>query len=218
MEFKEAYLLDITSHTEKKGKFTYLSWAYAVRFLREHFPSATWTVKHFDDIPYKFSPAGCFVEVTVVIDDKEFTQIHPILNYQNKVVNDPDAFMVNTSIQRCLAKAIAIATGIGLSLYSGEDIPSSNGGGCGVKQASPDISVKQFIGGIDFFKNTDKSAEDLGSWFESKSDSFMMLPAKDRSKVVEHLNNTFSWLDEHGKHSVKTADNGENESKLELNI
>jgi len=123
MNFKEAYELKIGSHVEKKGKFSYLSWSFAVKFLRENFPEATWEIRHFDDIPYKSTPAGCFVEVTVFIDSRGYSQVHPVLNHSNKVVKEPDAFMVNTSIQRCLTKAIALATGIGLGLYAGEDLP-----------------------------------------------------------------------------------------------
>ena len=134
MNFSEAYNLPINKFVEKKGKFSYLSWGYAIKFLRENFPKATWTVRHFDDVPYKFSPAGCFVEVTVFLEGQEFTQIHPILNHQNKVVKEPDAFMVNTSIQRCLTKAISIATGIGLGLYAGEDLAD---------EAIPTITVEQ---------------------------------------------------------------------------
>ena len=50
------------------------------------------------------------------------SQIHPVLNNQNKSISDPDSFQVNTSIQRCLVKAIALH-GLGLYIYSGEDLP-----------------------------------------------------------------------------------------------
>jgi len=47
----------------------------------------------------------------------------PVLNAQNKAIANPDAFAVNTAMQRCLAKAIALH-GIGLYIYAGEDIPT----------------------------------------------------------------------------------------------
>ena len=44
-----------------------------------------------------------------------------MLNYANKPVKNPDSFQVNTSLQRCLAKAISLH-GLGVHIYSGEDI------------------------------------------------------------------------------------------------
>jgi hypothetical protein len=45
----------------------------------------------------------------------------PVMDYRNKAIANPDAFSVNTAMQRCLAKAIALH-GLGLSLYVGEDL------------------------------------------------------------------------------------------------
>ncbi len=42
-KFKELRVLDVSKHTEKKGKFTYLSWAWAVDTLLQHDSKATWT-------------------------------------------------------------------------------------------------------------------------------------------------------------------------------
>jgi hypothetical protein len=47
----------------------------------------------------------------------------PVLNHQNKAISNPNAMDVNTAMQRCLAKAIALH-GIGLYIYAGEDIPT----------------------------------------------------------------------------------------------
>ena len=52
------------------------------------------------------------------------TQVHPVLNHQNKPIPTPNAFEINTSIQRCLAKAIALH-GLGIHLFAGEDLPPS---------------------------------------------------------------------------------------------
>jgi len=124
--------IDVSEHTEKKGKFTYLSWAWAVRTLLEHFPEATWIVHEYDDglgngftnQPYMQTPAGAFVQVTVDIDSVKRTQVHPVLDHMNKTVDEPNAFQINTSIQRCLAKAIALH-GLGLYIYAGEDLPQA---------------------------------------------------------------------------------------------
>ena len=45
----------------------------------------------------------------------------PVLNNYNKPIKNPDSMDVNTSLQRCLAKAVALH-GLGVHVYSGEDI------------------------------------------------------------------------------------------------
>jgi hypothetical protein len=46
----------------------------------------------------------------------------PVMDYKNRAIVQPDAFQVNTAMQRCLVKAIALH-GIGLYIYAGEDLP-----------------------------------------------------------------------------------------------
>jgi len=127
--FKDAYELKIGEHVEKKGKFSYLSWCYAVRYLRENYPDSTWKVKEDNNgLPFFPTTSGYMVCVTVTHGGLDFAQWHPVLNFKNKPIPEPDAFDINTAIQRCLTKAIALATGIGLGLYAGEDLPTDEGG------------------------------------------------------------------------------------------
>ena len=124
--FTELDRVDVTQHIEKKGNFSYLSWAYAVRELKRRHPGATWTVHEYGEgrFPYVKTECGFFVKVTVTIDGIDATQVHPVLDHQNKAINAPNAFQINTSIQRCLAKAIALH-GRGIHLDAGEDLPPS---------------------------------------------------------------------------------------------
>jgi hypothetical protein len=46
----------------------------------------------------------------------------PIMDYRNKPITAFTAFDLNTTMQRCLAKAISLH-GIGLYIYAGEDLP-----------------------------------------------------------------------------------------------
>jgi len=46
-----------------------------------------------------------------------------VRNHSMKAVQNPTSADFEVSAQRCLTKAIAVHTGIGLSLYAGEDIP-----------------------------------------------------------------------------------------------
>ena len=120
--FVELSKIDVNNHVEKKGAFSYLSWPFAVSQLRQFDPVATWHVQRFDGLPYLNTDAGVFVEVAVCVKGVSLSQIHPVLDSKNRPILAPTAFDINTSIQRCLVKAIALH-GLGLNLYAGEDLP-----------------------------------------------------------------------------------------------
>jgi hypothetical protein len=120
--FVELSKINVNEHVERKGQFSYLSWPFAVSQLRQFDPVATWAVLRFDGLPYLNTEAGCFVEVAVCVKGVSLSQIHPVLDSKNRPILAPTAFDINTSIQRCLVKAIALH-GLGLYLYSGEDLP-----------------------------------------------------------------------------------------------
>ena len=115
--------VDVGQFTEKKGQFTYLSWADALNVLLKHYPEALWgVVSDVNGLPYITAPNGCFVTVWVEIEGLRRTQVHPVLNHVNKTIEMPNAFEINTSIQRALAKCIALH-GLGLYIFRGEDLP-----------------------------------------------------------------------------------------------
>lgn len=120
--FAELAVIDVSKHVEKKGRFSYLSWSWAVDQLLKKYPDATWQVVRFDGLPYMKTEVGYFVEVEVTVNNITRSQIHPVLDNYNKPIAKPTSFQINSSIQRCLAKAIALH-GLGLYIYSGEDIP-----------------------------------------------------------------------------------------------
>jgi hypothetical protein len=111
----------VSRHVEHKGGFAYLSWPFAVAQLRQADPSASWEVKRFFDLPYLATDLGFFVEVAVTVQGLTLSQIHPVLDGRNRPIAAPTSFDINTAIQRCLVKAIALH-GLGLSLYAGEDL------------------------------------------------------------------------------------------------
>jgi hypothetical protein len=114
--------INVSAHVEKKGGFSYLSWPFAVAQLRLADPAATWEVRRFDGLPYLACEAGVFVEVGVTVQGVTLSQIHPVLDARNRPLAAPDAFQINTSLQRALVKAIALH-GLGLYIYAGEDLP-----------------------------------------------------------------------------------------------
>ena len=122
--FVELDRVDVTKYIEKKGRFNYLSWTFAVRELKTLHPTATWTIHEWEGVPFLATECGYFVKVSVIVNDVEMTQVHPVLDNANKSVKQPNAFQINTSIQRCLAKAIALH-GLGIHIYAGEDLPQT---------------------------------------------------------------------------------------------
>jgi hypothetical protein len=120
--FARLSAINVSEHIERKGGFAYLSWPFAVAQLRLADPTACWEVRRFDGLPYLLTETGCFVEVAVTVQGVCLSQIHPVLDGRNRVIIAPTAFDINTSIQRCLVKAIALH-GLGLYIYAGEDLP-----------------------------------------------------------------------------------------------
>lgn len=120
--FAELAGINVGEHIERKGQFSYLSWAWAVAELRKRHPDAAWEVLRFDCVPYMKTELGYFVEVAVTVKGVTLSQIHPVLNARNQPIQKPSPFDINTSIQRCLVKAIALH-GLGLYIYAGEDLP-----------------------------------------------------------------------------------------------
>ena len=118
--YLELRKINVNENTEKKGRFTYLSWAWAVDQLLQLDPSATWRY----DQPMAFGDT-LMVFCTVTAFGKDMTAQLPVMNNQNKAMPNPDAFAVNTAMQRCLAKAIALH-GLGLYIYAGEDLPDAD--------------------------------------------------------------------------------------------
>jgi len=116
-KFLELRKINVNEHTEKKGKFTYLSWSWAVDQLLQQDPTATWT---YGDPVYFAETLMVFCSVTAF--GKTMTAQMPVINNQNKAIANPDAMAVNTAMQRCLVKAIALH-GLALYIYSGEDLP-----------------------------------------------------------------------------------------------
>lgn len=116
--FNELRLINVNEHTEKKGRFTYLSWTWAVDQLLQNDPSATWT---FGDPVYFNETLMVFCTVSAM--GKSMTCQMPVIDSRNKAIPNPNAMDVNTAMMRCLTKCISLF-GIGLYIYAGEDLPN----------------------------------------------------------------------------------------------
>jgi len=143
--FKKLYAVDCSSNVEHKSGFSYLSWPFAVAQIRANAPDTTWEVIRFDGMPFLKTECGFFVEVAVTVAGITLSQIHPVLDHKNKPIDLPNAFHINTSIQRCMVKAMALH-GLGLSIYAGEDIPDAGMLGPTFIDASSVAEIKTLIG------------------------------------------------------------------------
>jgi hypothetical protein len=117
MNYSELAKINVNEHTEKKGNLTYLSWAWAVDQLQRLDTEANWTYSE-----PKVYGNTMMVFCTVTAFGRSRTAQLPVMDNRNKAITSPDAMQINTAMQRCLAKAIALH-GLGLYIYAGEDLP-----------------------------------------------------------------------------------------------
>lgn len=110
--------INVNGHTEKKGRFTYLSWTFAVSEAMKVDPMTVWAFRE----PMVFPDGTMMVHCDVTMFGKSIYMFLPVMNNQNKAIPKPNAFDVNSAMMRCLVKAIA-AHGLGLYIYAGEDLP-----------------------------------------------------------------------------------------------
>ena len=125
--FEQFSKIDVNKHKKKKGQFDYLSWPLAVQELLKVCPDAEWEVHEYPNedgltAPYMTTSAGCFVKVSLTCEGITRTQVHPVTDHRNQTIAQPNSQEINTSIQRCLAKVIALH-GLGLYIFAGEDLP-----------------------------------------------------------------------------------------------
>lgn len=120
MKFNELRKINVNEKIEKKNNLSYLSWAWAVDTLLQHDPAASWEYK-----PHQTWNDTVMVFCEVKAFGVSRTAQLPVMDHRNKAISNPDAFAVNTAMQRCLAKAISLH-GIGLYIYAGEDLPDED--------------------------------------------------------------------------------------------
>jgi len=117
MQYKDLRQINVSQHIEKKNGLSYLSWSWALDQLLQLDDCATWEYLE----PKRFGESMMvFCKVTAF--GKSRTAQLPVMDFRNQAIPNPNAYQVNTAMQRCLAKAISLH-GIGLYIYAGEDLP-----------------------------------------------------------------------------------------------
>ncbi len=113
--------LNVSERIEKKNGLSYLSWAFAVDSLLQSDPTANWEYP----ASTMYGDGTVMVYCAVTAHGKTMTAHLPVMDHRNKPITHPDAFAMNTAMQRCLVKAIALH-GLGLYIYAGEDLPGGS--------------------------------------------------------------------------------------------
>jgi hypothetical protein len=113
---------------ERKGNLDYLSWANAWALLKSHYPDAQRHVYESEHTGLNFFTDGktAYVKVGITVGDIEHIDYLPVMDHRNNALpmDKITSTDVNKTIQRSTAKAIAMH-GLGLSLWTGEDVPES---------------------------------------------------------------------------------------------
>jgi len=121
--------IDVRPKAEKKGRADYLSWAHAWDMLKSVYPQAQRIIYESEHTGLNYFTDGktAYVKVGIVVNDLEHIDMLCVMDHRNKSIpiDKICSFEVNKTIQRATAKAIAMH-GLGLSLWTGEDIPSQS--------------------------------------------------------------------------------------------
>ena len=195
MNYSEIRKVNVNEHIEQKNGLNYLSWAWAVDQLLQLDSTATWSYGE----PVRFGET-LMVFCTVKAFGKEMTAQLPVMDFRNKAIANPDAMSVNTAMQRCLAKAIALH-GLGLYIYTGEDIPQEDA----VKKPE---AVTPNAGALDGFSKSELDilngmAEDITKFVSVGK----MIDAKDIWNRLKNEEKTALWsfLDPKTRSTFKKA-------------
>jgi hypothetical protein len=114
--------MNVNNHTEKKLNLTYLSWAWAWQIALKTDPKAVYEVIFHQGMPYLDVNGTALVGVSVTLGGSTRVCYLPVMDHRNKAISKPDSFALNTAIQRCMTKCLALF-GLGLYIYAGEDLP-----------------------------------------------------------------------------------------------
>ena len=196
--FETLFEINVNDHIEKKKDLTYLSWPYAWAEVKKKYPNATYKIHLFGEkqLPYVFDEnVGYMVFTDVTINDLTHTMWLPVMDSANKTMKSTSytyntkfkkdipveaatMFDVNKTIMRCLVKNLAMF-GLGLYIYSGEDLPEIETEKISIKDAN---ILKDIIRKID---DGEKIYNMILNRYKLKS--FRDLTQKQRSDILAGL-------------------------------
>lgn len=124
--WQEMSVLNVNDKTSKKMNLTYLSWSDCWATLADYYPESNYEFGEPKYYPDETVEVSC--TVTIKEGEHQFSRIMhlPVMDHRNNSVPNPTSRQISDARQRCLVKAVAVATGLGLYIYRGEDLPSED--------------------------------------------------------------------------------------------
>ena len=124
--WQEMSTLNVNDKTSKKMNLTYLSWSDCWATLADYYPESNYEFGEPKYYPDETVEVSC--TVTIKEGEHQFSRIMhlPVMDHRNNSVPNPTSRQISDARQRCLVKAVAVATGLGLYIYRGEDLPSED--------------------------------------------------------------------------------------------
>jgi hypothetical protein len=172
--YKKLASISIKGKTERKGNLDYLSWANAWHLLKLEYPTAQRNMYENEHTGLNYFTDGKtgYVKVGVDVEGIEHIDYLPIMDFRNKsvMVDNITSFDVNKTIQRATAKAIAMH-GLGLSLWTGEDVPEMVTAPIETKQHSLEIPSENWSRVLKYIASNkelglDKIVDQLGKKYK----------------------------------------------------
>jgi len=211
--------VDVSDHIEKKGRLSYLSWAWAWGTLMEHYPEAEFTFTEYTGwdgesvLPgldvMRYPDGSCAVECTIKIGECKRKMWLPVMDYKNNSIENPSSRQISDAKMRCLTKGLALF-GLGHYIYAGEDTPKES-------KESPEVSDTEIVveeeietpqpndandandasdeGNIlhayEVFSEDQKTMKDLREWWKKNRDELKKIE-EDNPEVYKKILNVFS--------------------------
>ena len=190
--------IDVTSHIEMKGKFAYVSWAWAWALVKQNYPTATFEKLTFVDnqnniLPFmRDSLTYTYVSCSVTIEGITQKEIFPVLGNKNEPIKAATSMQVNTAHQRCLVKCLAYH-GFGTNVYAGEDLPVMDAN-YEIKKADKDQQDHVNYQRIDSLLAECNTKEELIATWKSESPVISKLDNKIVTKLQGHYKTYLNTL------------------------
>lgn len=170
--FETLSAINVKPYVKEKNKLSYLSWATAWKLLKEVYPDAQRIIYENDHTGFNYWTDGksCWVRVGIIVDGHEHQDMLPVMDFRNKSISADavNSMDINKTIQRATAKAIAMH-GLGLALYTGEDLPDEVIAPVEKKLMKLDIDDENWAKVLEFIvNNKDKGLDHIVTQIERK--------------------------------------------------
>ena len=168
--------VDCSDKINKKGKMSYLSWAWAWAQLMKHYPESNYEFKA--PVVDTAGSVEVWCYLTIKQGEHELTRSMwlPVMDFKNASVINPTSREVSDNRMRCLVKCIAMF-GLGHYIYAGEDLPDPEVSEAADK-AKYDALCLQLTATIDTIKESIESGD-----FSAGSEAWQELSEEEKVGV-----------------------------------